>query len=182
MKDFTQLMQAVCANTQGSFDDLMDAHAEEMVNYFHKHCWSRELAEDLSQELFVRLYIRRDQFDGTQSIGKGYMYSIARNLWVDHCRRKARRREITIEEYEVGCCQMDPGEGLLLAEAQEDVRLALQKISKQHREIVLLVAFQKLSYNEVAETLGIAVGTVKSRVHHGLKKMRDLLREKHGTT
>ena len=53
--DFTSLMEGVCANESGSFDELMDAHGEEMVNYFHKHCWSRELAEDLAQELFVIL-------------------------------------------------------------------------------------------------------------------------------
>ncbi|GEM_PF-6441641 len=179
MTDFTLLMQSVSDDIDGALDSLMDLYADEMLNYFYKHCWSLELSEDLCQELFVKLYTRRHQFKFRQSIGKGYMYSIAYNLWVDFCRRKATRREIDIDEYQIDSYQVDPAENLLFDEAQKDVAQSLDSLSSKHREVVLLIAFQNLTYKEVSDALNIAVGTVKSRLHHGLKKMQELLREKH---
>lgn len=128
----------------------------------------------MAQQTFIRLYRYRSTYEKTAKFTT-YLYLLARQVRVDEVRKLIRLQKIrdgVKAEVELRESLPQKEEPFGLA---DDLQAALAQLSEAHREVVVLGMLQELPYQEVAEILGVPVGTVKSRMHHALRELKVLL-------
>jgi RNA polymerase sigma-70 factor (ECF subfamily) len=159
---------------------LVERYYPRMLNLFYRLTGAREPAEELTQELFVRLtrHIARQQEVDDLA---GWLYRVGYNLWNDWARRTvtARSKGITQaggDEELSGLAGPETVEAQAVAHwEREAVRAAVLELSPAHREVVVLCYYQGLPYQEIADITGVPIGTVRSRLHYAVKQLRDRL-------
>jgi RNA polymerase sigma-70 factor, ECF subfamily len=129
------------------------------------------IAEDLVIETFWRVYRSRATFDWTQSF-QAWARRIATNVARDHLRR--RPREVGLPQSLSTPPQPDPAVSQDIA---RKVRQAIAALPPRHRIVVVLALVDEVPYSEIADALGLPVGTVKSRVFHAVRRLRRRLRQ-----
>ncbi|MFZ4765118.1 MAG: RNA polymerase sigma factor [Roseimicrobium sp.] len=167
------LMLEVAQGSENAFTALVRNHQQALVNFFARMGASPD-SEDLAQETFVRLFRYRLQYRPAARFTT-FLYHLARNVWADRGRKIVRMERLASEmQHEVAVAsQCTPERGV----ASADVELALSKLSPKLREVIVLNIYQGLRYQEVADVLGIPLGTVKSRIHLALTALKELLHE-----
>lgn len=167
---------------------LVQQHYPRMLNLFYRLTGTREQAEELTQDLFVRL---TQQVIGDRPVDNlgAWLHTTALNLWRDQVRREitARNKGITTaggdEEVEHVQAPDQVEAAVVAAWQQETVREAVLALGPRHREVVVLYYYQGLTYEEIARIAGIPVGTVRSRLHYAIAQLRtrlDLAEEEAG--
>ena len=156
-------------------DDELMAEArkfeKKLLNFFWRQGVSISEGEDLVQETYLRLWKYRRDYKPTAKLST-FLFLMARQVRIDALRHQTRRanREERWGEEQPKVLQPTTG-------VREDVRWAVGRLSEPLRETVELGIFQDLPYAEVAEVLGIPVGTVKSRMSNALQKLTELFDE-----
>ncbi len=153
-----------------AFNELVQEMGPRLKGYFFRQGAQSTTAEDLVQHVFLKAFQSRSRYQESGRLD-AYLLRIARNLWIDHCRR---RRPLTLGESfpeEVDTAPSPWEEGHAQDRAQL-LHAALDRLDDPTRELVELAIFQQLPYREVGEIMNIPVGTVKSRVHYVLQKLR----------
>jgi len=176
-------------NTFGVMDDvqferLVKQHQVGLLNFFYRLVWDRAVAEDLTQEVFLKLYTRRTGFEPRAKFST-YLYRVGRNCWIDWLRRtKHSRKNRSLDaEDNLGHTLAEsvpnrssaPQDGLQRSETSVRIQEALDSLPEEHRVVFTLSEMQGLRYEEIARTLGIPVGTVKSRMFHAVKRLKEKL-------
>lgn len=156
-----------------AFEQLVSEMGPRLKGFFLRQGAQAATAEDLAQNVFLRAYQSHQRYQPSGRLD-AWLLRIARNLWIDHRRR---RRELHFGED--GPDREDSGPAPIAGVIAEDraahLRRALARVDEPTRELLELAVLQQLPYKEVSSILGIPVGTVKSRVHYSLRKLRDLL-------
>ncbi|MFN2626897.1 MAG: RNA polymerase sigma factor SigE [Mycobacteriales bacterium] len=154
------------------WDDIVREHSARVFRLAYRLTGNRHDAEDLTQEVFVRVF--RSLADYTPGTFEGWLHRITTNLFLDGVRRKARIRfEALPDDAErVAGPERSPEQHLADATFDPDVQLALDALPPDFRAAVVLCDIEGLSYDEIAATLGIKVGTVRSRIHRGRAQLR----------
>lgn len=157
-------------------DEALMAEARKfeknLLNFFWRQGVSYSEGEDLVQETYLRLWKYRREYKPSAKLST-FLFLMARQVRIDALRRLTRR-----ENREENWGKEQPtSEGPKAFGVREDVRWALAKLSEPLRDVVELGVLQDLPYAEVAEILGIPVGTVKSRMHNALKELKDIFDE-----
>ena len=157
-------------------DEALMAEARKfeknLLNFFWRQGVSYSEGEDLVQETYLRLWKYRREYKPTAKLST-FLFLMARQVRIDALRRQARR-----ENREESWGREQPtSEGPKAFGVREDVRWALAKLSEPLRDVIELGVLQDLPYAEVAEVLGIPVGTVKSRMHNALKELKEIFDE-----
>lgn len=159
-----------------AFEALVRRYRSELFHFLVRFAGSRAAAEDVFQDTFLQVYQSIETFD-TKRRFKPWLFTIAANKARDYLRRRARRPAAPLSapvgDEEEGQTFVDLMEGDLPlpqelaedAETAERISRVIEQLPDHLREILLLAYFQKLSYAEIAEVLGIPLGTVKSRLH-----------------
>lgn len=163
---------------------LIERHYDALVGYLYRMtAGDRNLAQDLAQEAFLRLIRGIGRYQYPRPF-KPWLYAIATNLTRDHYKRAAVRWK-AVEQDSDGLGDVEDGgeppEAQL--EAALEVRqiiAALGRLPEPQREAMVLRYYQEFSLAEISQTLGIPVGTVKSRLSLGLRRLRDLMLERDG--
>lgn len=180
-----ELMVAFQEGDREAFAALYDRHARKLINFFHKMCYDRALAEDLTQETFLKLLRFRGRYR-PEATFTTFLYTVARNLWIDrHRSRKSAPKTVSTEirAQEDGSTLGDLVEGreepaekrIADREAADLVRQALQDLPEPQRVVFVLAEAQGLKYREIADILDIPVGTVKSRMNAAVSRLRGML-------
>ena len=168
-----RLMQEAGRGSEAAFTALIRAHQQSLVNFFARMGANGD-REDLVQETFIRLFRYRAAYRPAARFTT-FLYHLARNVWADRG-RKILRFEKFAAEYENDLrtsgteAQGGAGENM-------DVEAALDRLSPKLREVIVLNVYQGLRYQEVADVLGIPLGTVKSRINHALAALKEILHE-----
>lgn len=164
------------------FERFVEREAATFHGFYRRLGAAPAEAEDLTQELFLRLVRHARRYQPRERL-EAFCFRIARNAWVDHQRRRALR---PVREADLGDAESPPpsanlaapqavGDPLELREESERLLEALAQLPEAHRLVFELGAIQERPYAEIAAELDIPVGTVKSRMHHALRKLRGLL-------
>ncbi len=157
-------------------DETLMAEAKKfeknLLNFFWRQGVSYSEGEDLVQETYLRLWKYRREYKPTAKLST-FLFLMARQVRIDALRRQTRREN----REESWGREQATSEGPKAFGVREDVRWALAKLSEPLRDVIELGVFQDLPYAEVAETLGIPVGTVKSRMHNALKELKGIFDE-----
>lgn len=152
---------------------LIVQYQHRLLRYLTHLCGSRELAQDLFQETWVRVLERGHQYNGRSPFG-AWLYALARNLTIDHLRKKnpISLDGLLLDEKQTEFDPTDarPAAWELAAQSQqaEHINAALADIPVQYREAIVLRFQDGLSLEEIAAVSGVALGTVKSRLYRGL--------------
>ena len=180
-----ELMLAFQEGDEDAFTLLYDRHARPLINFFHKMCYDRALSEDLTQETFLRILRFAGRYK-PEATFKTFLYTVARNLWIDrHRSRKAAPRTVSTEVRvreegaTLGDLVASKEQGTVKRledrEAAALVRRALDDLPEAQRMVFVLAETQGLKYREIGEVLDIPIGTVKSRMSAAITRLRGLL-------
>jgi len=160
---------------------LVERHHDALVGYLYRMtAGDRNLAQDLAQEAFLRLIRGIGRYQYPRPF-KPWLYAIATNLARDHYKRAIVRWK-TVEQDSDGLGDVEddgePPEARLEAALEaRQIITALGRLPEAQREAMVLRYYQEFSLAEISQTLGIPVGTVKSRLSLGLRRLRDLMLE-----
>jgi RNA polymerase sigma-70 factor (ECF subfamily) len=170
-----------------AMERLIAKYQDRVFNTVLKICGNRDDAVELTQDAFVKVLEGIGKFEGRSSFYT-WLFRIAVNLTINHCKRRIKTSAESLDGDAKGGRSIavsglkamladdgspDPARLAIDKEMREMVMAALQRMDNDHRTIIVLRDIQDMSYIEIAETLGIGMGTVKSR----LSRARDLLRE-----
>ncbi|HWG03124.1 MAG TPA: RNA polymerase sigma factor SigE [Trebonia sp.] len=163
-----------------SWEEIVRAHSARVYRLAYRLTGNQHDAEDLTQEVFVRVF--RSLSSYTPGTFEGWLHRITTNLFLDGARRKQR---IRFEGLADDVAQRLPGSELSPAQAWDerhldsDVQAALRALPPDYRAAVVLCDIEGFSYEEIAATLGVKLGTVRSRIHRGRAQLRAALAHRH---
>jgi RNA polymerase sigma-70 factor, ECF subfamily len=165
---------------RAAFAALFEYFAPRIKAYMQRSGVSEARAEELAQETMLAIWRKAALFDPASAGAAAWIFTIARNLRIDAHRREQRGGAFATSDAEIEF-QIDespqPDRGLAAAQSEERVRSALAKLSVDQMRVVELSFFEEKAHPEIAEILGIPLGTVKSRLRLALNRLRTLLRE-----
>ena len=167
------LMLRVGEGDDDAFREIVDRYKNPLVNYLTHLVRSRDRAEEVAQDAFVRLYRNAAKYRERDRLGP-YLFRIATNLVVSEVRRE-KRWSLLLPRLHASSRQTEPSPdtALLSDEIQRQVSAALERLPIQYRAPLVLFEMEEWSYDEIARALEIRTGTVKSRI----SRARDLLRK-----
>lgn len=177
-------MAAVLAGNRAALAVLVGRHHAPLLGYLYRLVGGdRPLAEDLVQETLLRL-LRQRTYQSNRPF-KPWLYTIATNLSRDHfksaaVRQSLRRRDDNDALLQVRDPAASPEVRALAAEQSGEVRLALAQLREEYRVVILLRFYQGFTLQEIAETLHIPVGTVKSRLSVAVRRLRAMVAPQQG--
>jgi len=163
----------------GKLGILFERHHRVLFNFFLRLTGNRSASEDLVQEVFLRMLKYRASYQGKSHFTL-WMYRIARNARIDYLNKEKRTTQENENQPEVASDEPTVMEKMVSDQDHVLVHRALEKLSLEDREVLLLSRFQDLKYKEIAELLGCAEGTVKARVHYAIKNLRDTFNQLSG--
>ena len=181
------LMERFRRGDRAALDALVGRHHGSLLRYFYLQSRSRETAEDLAQEVWVRVIRHRDDYRPMARF-QTYLLAIARNLWIDRYRSRKAAPPTVSADAEVGgeedgarlssflpSREVEPSEGASVREEAARIREAVERLPEGLRAVFELGEVQGMRYRDVAEVLDIPVGTVKSRMHAAVQRIREML-------
>lgn len=181
-----ELVEAVLAGDPSAYRGLVERYQSRVYALVVGMIRDREDARDLTQEAFVKAYNNLARFR-LESSFYTWLYRIAMNLAIDHLRKHKKRKHTEFDEQ---IASHDAAGGLADGHTRESPRRtverkqlqgrileALDKLSPDHKQIILLREIEGLSYQEIAETLEVAEGTVMSRLFYARRKLQQLLKK-----
>jgi RNA polymerase sigma-70 factor (ECF subfamily) len=178
-----QLVQQCLQGDGSAWEELVRRHTRRIFNICYRFTGNGTEAEDLSQEVFLRVYKTLGSYRSAHGGFATWMTSVTRNLLIDHYRRTKRDRitdsledamPVVENKESVG---RRPDQQLLLGELSFQVQAALTRLSPELREAVILRDLQQLEYNEIRQVLDVPEGTVKSRINRGRIELARILQQ-----
>lgn len=156
--------------------DVVEQHSARVYRLALRLTGDRHDAEDLTQEVFVRVFRSLDRY--TPGTFEGWLHRITTNLFLDQARRRQRIRfDALVDGAESRLPSALPSPDALLLDQtfDADVEAALTALAPEYRAAVVLCDIEGLSYDEIADVLGLKLGTVRSRIHRGRSQLRKAL-------
>ena len=139
-------------------------------------CGDAALADDLVQDCVERALIKSHLYDPARPL-RAWLYAVLRNLYISGLRRNGRSSIVkTVEDLIDGEGSVPPQQEERLAVGS--ISVALDRLAQQHREVIVLVALEEMSYRDVAEILGVPLGTVMSRLSRAREHLRQILEDR----
>jgi RNA polymerase sigma-70 factor (ECF subfamily) len=178
------LIEATKNGDEAAFAEIVDRYRNPITNYLYRFLNDYEEAVDLAQETFVRVYFAIDRYH-TQFAFSTYIYRIATNLAISEIRRRKRRRLMSLTglfqgeadeavEFQPPDKRPLPDAEVVTDERDRTIARAIAALPEKYRIPIILRDIEGRSYDEVAEIMGLGLGTTKSRI----SRARGLLREK----
>ncbi len=159
-----------------SWEEIVSEHSARVYRLAYRLTGNPHDAEDLTQEVFVRVF--RSLSSYTPGTFEGWLHRITTNLFLDQARRKAKIRfDALAEDAEtrIPSRVTAPDAAFLDGQFDDDVETALAELPPDFRAAVVLCDVEGLSYDEIADVLGLKLGTVRSRIHRGRAMLRKAL-------
>lgn len=152
-----------------SIEELFDTYKTPIYQFVYRYCQDEQLSMDIVQDTFVRFHKYQVQFDENKSSLKTYLFRMAYQIMVN--RLKRRNRMIRLLPF---LFQQDHKQYLSLDD-KLSIQAAIQELPDEQRAVILLTYYHDLTQKDISKILEIPIGTVKSRLHASLKKLKVLL-------
>ncbi|MGD9648240.1 MAG: sigma-70 family RNA polymerase sigma factor [Pirellulales bacterium] len=175
-----ELIAAALDGQSLAFGELVCRYQDRLYHALVHLVGSADDARDIAQDAFVQAYVKLESFQGASAFYT-WLYRIAMNLAASRFRRQ--RRQVSVEAArdhageEPAALDRGPGERLMQAERVGQVQTALLALSDEHRHVLVLRELEGWSYETIADTLDLPVGTVRSRLHRARIELRTQLQE-----
>jgi len=175
------LIQRCLRGDQTAWELIVKQHWRKVFNVAYKFVGKHDEAEDLTQDIFLKIFRSLDTFDRRANF-QTWLISVSRNLCIDHYRSVRKERETIDRQVDANeLTPAAPDAGPIAALEQRDrvalLRQALAKLPESLRTAVVLRDLQELSYQEIADRLHLPEGTVKSRINRGRTELARQVRK-----
>jgi RNA polymerase sigma-70 factor (ECF subfamily) len=180
--DLNAIVRECLEGRQGAWETLMNTYAKKVFNLAYQFSGSRQEAEDMTQEIFLKLYNSLSKFDFQKNF-TAWLLTLAKNHLIDEYRKtkwEKTQRDDFDERVLAQASMTGPEETLVQKETRSLIWEGLNRLSSEMRMAVILRDLQGRSYEEMAEILNLPLGTVKSRVNRARIALAEVLKEKKG--
>lgn len=175
------LMERIGEGDHEAFRELVERHQNAVIGTVAKMLGNASESEDIAQQVFLRIWKNAKRYRPDAKFTT-YLYTITRNLVFNETRRKSRKKEVSSDEREEHSNQLveaspdrQPDAELLQAELQDAVDKAIAGLPEAQRMAVVLRRYEQLSYEEIADVLGLSVSAVKSLLFRARTSLREAL-------
>ncbi len=167
-----ELIRKAAEGDKQAFSQVVTEYAGAVYNTALRYCKNKEDAEDVSQEVFIKIFRYLPSFKFESSF-KTFIYRVTVNTALDFL----RKNKVAHEEISENIESAEPGieSKIIVKEREKAVENAISELSEELRDAVVLREYDGLSYAEIAEVLEVKVGTIKSRILRGREKIREKL-------
>ena len=182
--DDTVLVRRACNGDLGAYDDLVRRYQERIYSTLYHMTANHEDANDLAQEAFIKAFQALKSFKGGSSFYT-WVYRIAVNKTINFLKQRKNKTHLSLDDIDFQAehdpdlvaliSEKTPRREINLAELQEKLNVAMQKLSEHHRLVVTLHDVQGLSHEEIAEIMGCNIGTVRSRLFYARQQLQAYL-------
>lgn len=169
-----ELMETVQKGNVNAMSTLFERYHRQLFGFFVRLTRDRQLSEDLTQATFERILRYRNSYRGDGSF-RSWIFSVARNVQVDHYRKNRIKVDQGVEMTELKLLTPTVSVALEERERREALERAIHELPETYRETLLLVWKQELKYREVAKILGTTETNIKSRMHRAVRALRKKL-------
>jgi len=177
--DENKLISRASGGDPSAFNQLMGMHEKRMYAVALRMCGNREDAQDCLQEAMLRVYRAIGGFKGQSSFGT-WVYRITMNTCLDELRRKKNKQNVSFDNLlDQGWSPADdsasPEKKVMQIEMRKSISTSIQELPEDMRSAIIMRDIHGYSYDEIADILGVNVGTIKSRISRGREKLREKL-------
>ena len=177
-RELTEIIEACVAGEQEGFARLVDMYGKRIYGYFYRQTGKRATSEDLLSELFLKLIVKIHSFQIKKGAFENWLFRVASNVFYDYLRQQQRRKKALdkrVEKFvrDEAKQEVKKSDGEILDKLQTQ----LDRLDVETRELIVLRYYSQLSFEEIAKLRGEPVGTVLSKIHRGIKKLRAELTE-----
>ena len=180
-EDFQKVEEALAGDPE-SYEFLFNKYRNKIYRVVYGYVYNQDDALDITQDAFLKAFQSLHTFRRKAGFYT-WLCQIAINKAIDFKRKKKRRQTSQLQEFvssedsAIGPSVTPPDRPVEAEELQQGFVEALDQLSEKHRTVFLLNTVENLSYKEIAEALGISIGTVMSRLHYARKRLQKLLKE-----
>jgi len=181
-----EIIKKVLGGDTDAFEELVLANQKNVYNLALKMTKNEDDALDISQEAFIKAYRQLGIFRGESKLSV-WLYRLTYNLCIDFLRKKSKSQVISLSSYqddsgdsfemELPDVRELPEDNLARKELRNEIAESIEKLGQSHREILIMREMNDMSYMEIAQTLGISEGTVKSRIARARLNLANILVE-----
>lgn len=170
-----RLAELVLEGDTAAFDTLFNRYRSSLVEYVRSKCGSAEDADDIIQETFVKVWFNIHRYNSAYTFGQ-WIYTIANNTFIDYMRK--RRDDLSIDSLRgtrdtlAGASSTPtPEDNYINLQRRSALERYLSRMTPQYKTLIELRFFNEYSYDEIAEKLGIPLGTVKTQIHRAREQL-----------
>lgn len=181
MSGESQLLDMAKTGSLPAFEELISLYEKKVFNYCYRMTNSREDAEDLTQEVFLKVYRSLPSFKGNSQFST-WLYRIAHNICIDKFRKQkavvvplVQGEEDEEREIQLKADGPSPEDILLSKEQQSVIQKGIESLKPDYRSVIVLRDIQHYSYEEIADILTLPLGTVKSHISRARAALREAL-------
>ena len=177
MAPLEELALRTADGDEDAFAEIYATLVDPVYRYLYWNLYSREDAEDLAEEVFLKCLVNISRYEPGRGPFKAWAFRIAHNLLVDHQRKRSRRGQEELKEGLVDG-EATAAEGLEEAERARALRESLEDLPSSQRQVIAMKYFSEMSNSEVATALGRSEGAVNALQHRALRHLGKLLEER----
>jgi len=164
---------------KGAYVEIVMRYKDRLVNFLYRFTGNRETAEDISQETFLKLYKNKDKYSEIAKFST-WLYTIALNEARSNFRKEKKHSAVSINDYyedshndyQIKSDDYNPEEDANAETESFYIQKAINSLNEIHREIIVLRDIEELDYEEIAKTLDIPLGTVRSRINRARESLK----------
>lgn len=172
-----RLLNQYLAGDDGAMTLLVKHYQKELYGFVYRQVRNRADAEDVTQKVFVNLFLKAEQYNGEASF-KTWLYQIAINLCKNHFRANDRRRIDSTDIEELGLISGDTCEEKFASEQKQlQLKNSINKLPAKQRLTVRLRLYQQCTFKEIAQIMSSSVGTSKAHYHQAIKSLHRMFNE-----
>ncbi|HEX2997963.1 MAG TPA: sigma-70 family RNA polymerase sigma factor [Anaerolineales bacterium] len=162
---------------RNAFNELIRMHAQSVMNVVYRMCGDAQIAEDAAQETFIQAWLHLASYRPQASL-RSWLYRIAVNAATDMLRKNKRILPTALEDLPLQDPQLGPEALFFQEERTALVQKAILSLPEASRMVLVMREYEGMSYQEIAESLSIPLGTVMSRLNYARKTLKDKLEQK----
>ncbi len=172
-----QLLASHLKGDRQAFAELVERYKRDLYNFLYRFLGNASAADDVFQEAFIQVFQSASRFEQGRTF-RPWLFTIAANKARDYLRSKARKQTVSLQATIdpsspdgapyldlMGSTETGPTEHLEQEELQHRIQNAIQLLPENLREVIVMAYFSQMPYKQIAETLNVPLGTVKSRLH-----------------
>lgn len=167
-----------------AFNEIVLRYKDKLINFLFRYTGSREEAEDLAQDTFLKLYKSKHLYKEIAKFST-WFYTIAINIAKTNLRKKKNYSSISIsdfdpdgeKDFDLKADVLSPEETAQAGIENEFIQQAINSLDDKFKEVIILRDIQDMDYEEIAEIMQLPLGTVKSRINRGREKLKELLQD-----
>ncbi|MEG1607546.1 MAG: sigma-70 family RNA polymerase sigma factor [Mucinivorans sp.] len=168
-----ELVELTLSGELRAYDALTARHIHALREYLGRRITQRGIREEIIQDCFIKAYLNLTQYKVELAFGC-WLFAIARNCHIDYLRR-TRSTDLPIEQYDKPCGAMNPEQRIISDQNSLHIERVMERLPESYSRIVRLRFWDELSYEEIATTLDMPLGTVKTHIHRARTMLMQML-------